>query len=78
MTPQHISVANVGDSRAILGRIIDGKFKTIVMSDDHDLSIQVERERAERAGFEVVLRENGDVKNYRYIIYFNLFFPTFL
>lgn len=59
-----IAVANVGDSRAIMGRYEDGGDMNServvvaeVLSEDHKFEIKEEQERAARAGFRCVSRD---------------------
>ena len=63
--PQHIVVANAGDSRAVLGQITktsNGKVEAIPMSFDHKPKNEKERERIIAAGGHVSMgRVDGDL-----------------
>lgn len=46
LEPDHITCANVGDSRAILARQIDKKsWEMIYLSQDHKPSVEAEKKR---------------------------------
>lgn len=58
MTPEHIFVANLGDSRGVLSRVDDQTFST----EDHKPYLEKERERILRAGGSVMIqRVNGSL-----------------
>lgn len=45
-----IYCANVGDSRAIMGRLVNGRYQPIPLSNDHKPTVPAEKDRIIKSG----------------------------